>query len=93
MATKSIYSSAKPALEETIVLDDNIPCQGDIESIEDYALHSSTRKTTRFRDVFAGPTTPRRVLVIFIGRFLDPVSPRPDPPLSKGRSQHVLRNI
>jgi hypothetical protein len=78
MPTKSIHcepdSSAKSSFEETVVRDDIIPCQKDIESAEDYALHNSTGRTTRFRDVFTGPTTPRRVLVIFVGHFLNPVS-------------------
>jgi hypothetical protein len=88
MTTKSTHcepeSSAQSSFEETIVLDETIPCQKDIESVEDYALHNGTGRTTRFRDVFTGPTTPRRVLVIFVGHFLNPVSRWPDPCLSKG---------
>lgn len=58
---------------------DDIPSQEDIEIIQDLLLQDSGGKEVRFRSVFTGFNCPRRVLVIFIGHFLNPVCPFPGP--------------
>jgi hypothetical protein len=79
-----VNSSADSSIDkESNASLDAIPSQEDVEQIGGFVVQDSNGKPTRFRSIFTGHNSPRRVLMIFIGPFNNPVR----------ASSHSISNI
>ena len=68
-----VDSSDGSTLGRQIDLDD-VPSQEDLEILRDFLVQDHNGKEVHFSSIY-GLSCPRRVLVIFIGHFLNPVCP------------------
>lgn len=72
------HAQISPSIKSSSDIENNasldvIPSQEDIEQIENLIVQGSDGENTSFRSIFTGPGFPRRVLMIFIGQFSNPV--------------------